>query len=168
MDSQQKQIEELEASIAIDQQNLKIMKAQSIIYLALDEWKKQFGDNLEEIVVGYFGLDYHSECSSDSSSLCDTDTENEELLAMETLADEDGKPKYSKTEKDFYRKHKPKRKYYKFGYKGISKRKDSRVNPYSFDGWSWWTKTRVHKVFPTESLVRAYAKGFWNKYPSEI
>jgi hypothetical protein len=165
MDNKQIKIKELEESIANNQKELKIMKAQIRVNTVLDELKEQYGDELENIVLDYFQFDIPDQDSIDFDS---TDTDEEEAIALKLL-DIKPEPKYSEYELHFYVKHYPKPlRNYKYGVKGIRYRPEKSGHPFYFQDWSWLTKKRIYRSFKNMTSATSYATGVWEKYPTDI
>ena len=99
-----------------------------------------------------------------------------EILDFDQADADDTPPDYenklSSEDIKFYEKHYPKRAG-KYGAVGVTVRRREHnsvtipTNPWKFNGYSWLTKSRVFKAFATKSQAIGYAKGVWDKYPTE-
>ena len=94
----------------------------------------------------------------------DIDENNDDAVEAVAL------PILNDKELKFYKKHFPKRAG-KYGTVGVSCRKTKNgklpTNPWTFNGFSWLTKKSKYQSFTTKTQAIGFAKGVWNKYPTE-
>ena len=102
-----------------------------------------------------------------------------EMLDLDHAVGYDTPPDYNPNENKlssedikFYEEYYPKRAG-KHGVVGVTFRKQEHnggtvpSQPWKFTGYSWLTKSRVYRAFSTKSQAVGFAKGVWNKYPTE-
>ena len=102
-----------------------------------------------------------------------------EILDFDHAVGYDTPPDYNTNENKlssedikFYEDYYPKRSG-KHGVVGVTFRKQEHnsgtvpTKPWKFTGYSWLTKSKVYKPFATKSQAIGYAKGVWDKYPTE-
>ena len=102
-----------------------------------------------------------------------------EILDVDCAVGYDTPPDYNPNENKlssedikFYEEYYPKRRG-KHGAVGVTFRKQEHnggtipSQPWKFTGYSWLSKSRVYRAFATKSQAIGFAKGVWDKYPTE-
>lgn len=102
-----------------------------------------------------------------------------EILDFDHAVQYDTPPDYNPNENKlssedikFYEAYYPKRTG-KHGAVGVTYRKQEHnggtipTKPWKFQGYSWLTRTKLYRPFATKSQAVGFAKGVWDKYPTE-
>ena len=144
----QKELEKMELDLVKKVETNSITK----IINSLDELQDEVGFKLMQKAIFQF---INCELADEN------DDDAVEAVALPILNDKELK---------FYKKHFPKR-VGKYGVVGVSclKTNNGKLpnNPWTFNGFSWLTKRSKYQSFTTKAQAVGFAKGVWDKYPTE-